>query len=355
MKYFLTTSIFLTVFSFTAKAQPSAPVLRGVNVATELTEKDVRDAAALGANVIRLTLAANPMMELEAPYAFNEAILAYTDSVVNWSEKYGIGVIIDPHRYPGTEHPWTMLGSDPFWQDFAWHEPVLRLWAHLAQRYQDRGEVIAGYDLLNEPSPPLDAKTDTPADLSLLYQKLVDTIRHYDQQHVIVLAAPRVKDANGLESYIAGLDKITFPEDEHLMAEVHMYSPMEFTHQGVWDSAGSVVPYPVTLDGVRWDKQKLAELFQPAAQFAQSTGIPVLVGEFSCPRWLGTMGNQYLRDVIKVCEADQLSWAYHAYRENDLWDPERSNFEKSDISQQETTPRLELLKEFFARNGKQMK
>ena len=85
--------------------------------------------------------------------------------------------------------------------------------------------------------------------------------------------------------------------------------------------------------------------FSPIAK-AQQPAAPVLRGANVATE----LTEKDVRDVIEVCEANQLSWAYHAYRENDLWDPERSNFKKSDTTQKKTTPRLELLKEFFDRN-----
>ena len=326
------------------------PMRRGVNAGTNLTEKDIRDLANLDANLIRLSFPSRPMLALTPPYALDKSALAYADSVINWCERYGVRVVIDPHRYPGTNHPWTMLGDDPFWRDFKWHDHVLRLWSHLAQRYQSRGEVIAGYDLLNEPAVPLGAAPGSPADLSLLYQKLVDTIRRYDQRHVIIVAAPRVAVAEGRNSYIAGLSAITYPKDERLVAEVHMYAPFAFSHQGIQDSTAAVVAYPSTIDGVHWNQEKLNEVFQPVAQFTRNTGIPVFLGEFSCPRWLGAMGNRYLRDIIELCEAHRVAWTYHAYREASVWDPEKSNSSRQDDKRKTTTARLEMLTTFFGRN-----
>ncbi|MGD1889724.1 MAG: glycoside hydrolase family 5 protein, partial [Cyclobacteriaceae bacterium] len=207
----------LLLVSFTLQAQTTFEntTYRGVNCGVTLVEEDVKALADLGGNLIRLSFPSNPLMDIEPPYDFNEDAFAYLDSVLHWSEKYGIGVVIDPHRYPGTEHQWTMLGSDPFWQDFAWHEHTIRLWEFIAQRYAQYSDVIAGYDLLNEPGVPKPVKEGSPGDLNLLYAKLTEVIRKYDTQHTIILAAPRVMNEAGRGSYIQGLPTLKLPDDEH--------------------------------------------------------------------------------------------------------------------------------------------
>jgi aryl-phospho-beta-D-glucosidase BglC (GH1 family) len=79
---------------------------RGVNVDCSIKEKDILFLSKTGANLIRLTMPICTFIDLEPPYNYNEVAFAKLDSVLNWGEKYGISVLIDPHRYPGTEHKW---------------------------------------------------------------------------------------------------------------------------------------------------------------------------------------------------------------------------------------------------------
>ncbi len=345
---------FLLLLTFIS-CQPKKPpvydwqMYRGVNAGVNLTEEDVKDAAALGINLIRLSFPSHPLMHIEPPYYFDEEAFAYLDSVLHWCEKYQIGVVIDPHRYPGTEHQWTMLGSDPFWKDFAWHNHALRLWGEIAHRYHDKGSVIAGYDLLNEPAPPEDTAEGTPADLNLIYQKMIDTIRYHDRQHAIILASPRIQTEAG-GSYIQGLSKLKLPEDDNLVVEIHVYEPMAFSHQNVWDSTVALVQYPGQINGALWNKEKIEKLFQSAVAFMEQHNIPLFVGEFSSPRWTGKMGSEYLEDIIQICEESRIAWTYHAYREASIWDPEKSNIDREDDERKSSTPRLEMLKSYFARN-----
>ncbi|MEM8970227.1 MAG: cellulase family glycosylhydrolase [Bacteroidota bacterium] len=343
----------LLLISIIGRAQSTfeTTTYRGVNCGVNLVEEDVKALADLGGNLIRLSFPSNPLMNIEPPYDFNEEAFTYLDSVLHWSEKYGVGVVIDPHRYPGTEHQWTMLSSDPFWQDFAWHEHTIRLWEHIAQRYAKYSDVIAGYDLLNEPGVPKPIETGSPGDLNLLYAKLTEAIRKHDTQHTVILAAPRVMNAAGRGSYIQGLPTLKLPEDEHLVVEFHMYEPQVFSHQGVLKQDGDLVKYPGEIEGAMWNKEKVHAVYQPVRDFQKRyPQVPLFLGEFSCPRWLGEMGNKYLEDIIQVTEQHNISWTYHAFREASVWNPEHSNTDAADTTRKSTTPRLELLTRFFDRN-----
>ncbi|MGB3589515.1 MAG: cellulase family glycosylhydrolase [Tunicatimonas sp.] len=347
--------IVLLLVSSVGQAQSTfeTTTYRGVNCGVTLVEEDVKALADLGGNLIRLSFPSNPLMAIDPPYNFNEAAFAYLDSVLHWSDKYGIAVVIDPHRYPGTEHPWTMLGNDPFWQDFAWHEHTIRLWEYIAQRYAQRGDVIAGYDLLNEPGVPKPVKVGSPGDLNLLYAKLTEAIRQYDTQHTIILAAPRVMSAAGRGSYIQGIPTLELPNDEHLAVEFHMYEPQSFSHQGVNEPNANLVEYPGKIEEAMWNKEKIHAVYQPIREFQdQHPQVPLFLGEFSSPRWLGKMGNQYLEDIIQVTEQHNISWTYHAFREASVWNPEHSNTDAADTTRQATTPRLELLTRFFDQSEK---
>ena len=141
---------------------------RGVNVGCNIGEQDVADLAQSGANLMRLSMPVCTFMELDSPYTYRPEAFAVLDSVLDWGERYGVNVLIDPHRYPGTEHAWTMLGSDPFWQDFSWHEVTIAFWDSLASHCAARGEVVAGYDLLNEPQVNRSMQPETPEDINLL-------------------------------------------------------------------------------------------------------------------------------------------------------------------------------------------
>jgi endoglucanase len=332
---------------------PSLPwgLARGMTTGVDLTEADVAAFAATSGNLLRVGFPGRPLAAVDPPHAFDEGAFAYLERVLDWCEPRGVRVLVDPHRFPGTRHPWTMLGDDPFFADFRWHDEAARIWSEIAKRLARRGEVVAGYDLLNEPEVRIPMATGSPGDLNLLYERLIAAIRRYDRRHTIVLAAPRFVGADGsMRPYHEGLAHLRVPDDPNVVFETHTYDPMEFTHQGVSDPSDPFVPYPGTIGGVRWDRARVQAYHEPVAEFVRRTGRHVLVGEFSCPRWTSAAGNAWLRDVIETAEENGWSWTYHAWREASVWDAERSNTDRADETRHSSTSRMELLEGFFARN-----
>lgn len=324
---------------------------RGVNVGQNLCKQDIADLTRWNANLVRLSLAVDPLMDLDPPYALNKKTFDYVDSVISWCEEYDIAVILDPHKYPGTMHRWTMLGNDPFWKDFKYHDLVIALWDTISLRYKDKGSVIAAYDLLNEPEVKPDMKKGSPEDINLLYTKLIETIRKNDRVHTISLALPRYSENGKMQAYHEGIRFIDIPEDDNIILQSHTYMPQPFTHQNVWED-GEFIPYPSEIDGEYWDYERLKEVQSELIEFStQNPHIPILIGEFSCPRWTGQDCIQYLDDVIRIAEENNWSWAYHGYRESHIWDAEISPASRADsLNKVSSTPRMELLKSYFARN-----
>jgi len=315
---------------------------RGADTPPTISPGDVRDFAALGGNLLRVTMNSRPLTDKAAPYAFNEEDFALLDHLIDACEKQGVRVIVDPHTIPGTERTTTTSPKDAFWTDFAWHDRLIQLWAKIAARYAARGNVIAGYDLLNEPALPNGGARDTPADWNLLVRELVKTIRAVDRTHTIVIEPPTLRMPDDTSrNRLDGLAYLEAPPDQNVVYSPHMYEPHEFTHQGV-QGRPEPVPYP--------GRARTEAALEPVAQFQKRYNVPIFMGEFSAPRWTGEAGNQYLRDVIEICERHGWSWAYHAWREWEGWDAERSNTDKSDTARKSGTPRLELLKGFYQRN-----
>ncbi|WP_194768609.1 glycoside hydrolase family 5 protein [Tamlana sp. I1] len=327
---------------------------RGVNVACDISEKDVKDLAASGANLMRFSTAVCTYMEMEAPFAYKESAFQKLDSVLNWGEQYGVAVLIDPHRYPGSEHKWTMLGSDPFFKDFKYHDILINFWKKLANQCAKRGDVVAGYDLLNEPEIPVDMEKNTPQDINLLYKKLTKAIREVDSMHTIVYALPRIynEETKVMQGYHKGIEVLEIPDDNNICLETHTYIPVPFTHQNIWEE-GDYVAYPTKIDGILWDKAQLEKEQKELIAFSEKhPNIPVFVGEFSSPRWTGQDGMRFLTDVIDIAEKHNWSWAYHAFRENQVWDPEMNITNRNDSTRIANAPRWELLKSYFKKNAK---
>jgi hypothetical protein len=78
--------------------------------------------------------------------------------------------------------------------------------------------------------------------------------------------------------------------------------------------------YPLVINGVLWDKDRLAKILDVVDVFQDRWKVPVYVGEFSVIRWAPEDGVvRWLQDVIDLFEARRWSWSYHAFREWHGW------------------------------------
>lgn len=159
---------------------------RGMSAAPNLKKHDIYDLTAMNANFIRLAFASEPMMDLQPPYEINEASWVKLDSILSWCAEVGIEVLIDPHRYPGMNFPWTMLDTDPFWKEKHYQDLLVDFWGKVAEKYGGEKHAIAGYDLLNEPA--LGNILTEDWDINPLYDRLIQAIRRHDTIHPIVIA-----------------------------------------------------------------------------------------------------------------------------------------------------------------------
>lgn len=327
-------------------------IFRGANIESILEEKDFRDFAAWGGNLIRINFSFSPLMEKNYPYGFNEESFAYLTRVLDWCEKYKIYAVIDPHTAPGFQNDTHTNFNDPFWTDFFYHEQLIKLWREIASRYKNRGPVIAGYDLLNEPFIPAGGATGTPADYNLLVEKLAKNIRGIDPRHSLIVEIPEIMPAgkNDPQEKIdrfAAAAYLAAPPAENIIYESHLYEPLAFTHQLENEAA---IAYPGIIEEKEWNKEALITLTAPLQSFGKKYQTPIFLGEFSAVRWSKASGGQYLKDIIDICEENNWSWAYHSFRGAGVWNAEMSDSKKDDLNYYSLTSRTELLKSSYRLN-----
>jgi len=334
-----------------AGIQNDTDISRGFNVDARLNETDFQDLARTGANLVRMNFAFAPLISKQEPYNYNEESFKYLDDVIFWCEKYGLKIIIDPHTYPGTANDTHMRYDDLFWQDYKYQNILANLWKKIASRYRGKGEVIAGYSLLNEPFLPNNGAVGTPADYNALIRRLIKEIRSVDAKHAIIISSPEImpKGETDEEKRIRRIDGINYlekPIDGNLFYDVHMYEPFFFTHQ-IGDKP---TMYPGPIEGEIWNEPKMEEYLQPIMSFSDKYKARIIMGEFSAVRSLGDSGNNYIQDIIELCEKYKWSWAYHVFRSSPMWDAEMSNEDASSYERSGNTPRIELLKTYFKKN-----
>lgn len=221
----------------------------------------------------------------------NALWMARVKEVVDYIVNEGMYCILNVHHDCG--------GDDGAWlrayQDEDNLEKAERkfkgLWTNIATEFQDYGDrlLFEGYNEMLDGNLSW-TSTDSKgyAALNQLAQTFVNTVRatggNNAHRNLIVCTY-------GADAHETTLSAFTFPTDpteNHLIAEVHVYTPDEFVSPS---SAEEAKPWG---DGYA---AELDESFSLIDKYLASKGIPVVIGEFGCN------GN--------VPEADQVAYTQH--------------------------------------------
>ncbi|WP_309890641.1 cellulase family glycosylhydrolase [Archangium sp.] len=147
-----------------------------------IREEDIAELARLGFNSVRVPFNHTLLEDDATPFVYKDEGWAVLDRLLEWCEAHRIYVVLDLHAAPGGQSPFYMADPDStkLWDSTQNQERTVALWRAIAERYRDR-QIIAGYDLLNEPSPP------NGEALFLLYKRVAAAIREVDPHHLIIL------------------------------------------------------------------------------------------------------------------------------------------------------------------------
>ena len=318
------------------------PRLRGVMSPNVFRDEDMR---VLGsewkANVVRWQITRNwgrPGTDRDlAEYdSWLDGRLDELDNALESSRRYGIKLVVDMHSPPGGRYANNDLA---IFHEADYQDHYVALWEKIARRYKDE-PAIWGYDLVNEPvqntpSPP------GVADYLGAQVRAAKAIRAIDPKMPIFIEAAEWDSAAGYRE----LDPVDIP---NVIYQVHMYTPAEFTYQGVhgkWKSAA----YPGKIGNMMWDREQLRKVLQPVREFQLAYNVHIYVGEFSAVRWAPGAAN-YLRDCIDLFEEYGWDWTYHAYREWDGWSVEHGGDPLDHKPSKEPTDRKKLLLDWFEKN-----
>lgn len=211
------------------------------------------------------------------------------------------------------EHDFTDCQSRP--DDCA--AKVARFWTQLSARYAGRFPA-AVFELLNEPGGQMTAPR-----WNALAAKLLGIIRANNPQRTVVVAAINSEDPQEVR-------KLELPaRDRNIIASVHYYKPIEFTHQGAeWSRKFS------KLSGIDWgsdgDERKVVADLAMIDDWARSEGRPVYLGEFGVYERANLDARvRYTAFLARTAERLGWSWAYWQFDHDfALFRPERDEWVK---------------------------
>jgi endoglucanase len=346
------------------------PIVRGfttgylgpVNGHLKPTDGNVfRDMRAYGANVARLDIWPSgrwkPMANDDFWKKGLPALLDYIESNVALARQAGVKVILDCHYPPPVGGKLHDHGTDAFWKNPETAASMCRLWKAIAERMLPYRDTIYGYDLFNE---PLDRGQlpRAPREWRPMAVEILKAVRSVDR-NVWVIYEP------GPGGLVGGFRDLVPLPDTRVIYSPHFYYPFEFCAQGVIALEGTDlqkamvatnVHYPLAINGIRWDKARLARTLADVEEFQRRWKVPIYVGEFSVIRWAPRKDAvQWLIDVIDLFEARGWSWTYHAFRENTSWSLEhdetyRAKGEPTPAPVLYETERAKVVKKALAKN-----
>lgn len=315
---------------------------RGVMSGSDLSPAAFRELNEVwNANLIRFQLSRRRNEDHTTEEGFRKIIargLSELDAILPAARANGIKILIDMHVGPGTSLN-ELLSNKLSWEP-AMQQLLADIWREIAEKYKDE-PVIWGYDLLNEPREENYIYTpDGGLDWNRLAEKIAKAIREVDPDTPIIIEPAQWGGAAGFENLI--------PVDvPNVIYSFHIYSPGEFTHQGVHNRPAGIV-YPGMIAGKMWNKAMLEKEMAPVIEFQKKYRVPIYVGEFGVARW-APGAEQWLDDVISIFEEHGWDWTYHAFREYDGWDAEIGPV-KSDTRRIGDTPRRRVLLKYMKRN-----
>lgn len=154
-----------------------------------ISEFDIKLIRDQGFNSIRIPINARTLFDLESKeVTFNQNILQVLDRCIGWCKKYNVYVILDMHAAPGGQTGQNIddsLNDSPdLFRNPIYRKQLCDCWRLLAKHYASE-EIIAGYDLLNEPLP--DFFSEYNSMVLPLYRKIISAIREFDTKHIIIL------------------------------------------------------------------------------------------------------------------------------------------------------------------------
>lgn len=156
-----------------------------------IQSSDLDNIAAMGMNFVRLPIGWRTLLNDDGTWKTN----AFTkiDWLISQAAQRNIYVLLDLHTLPGGDCPWESCGREglnpnEFWSNSTYQDWVNNIWQTMAARYAGNS-TVAGYDLMNEPLLSYNEGTAEVSQKSAYYNRLYNTVRAVDPDHMIMMEA----------------------------------------------------------------------------------------------------------------------------------------------------------------------
>ena len=241
-----------------------------------------------GFSSVRINLHPFRHMDAANGFALKPSWLETLDWAVKTALANRLAVILDMHEFGA-------MAEDPAGRKEAW----LSFWRQVAPRFKDAPDDVV-FELLNEPNRAL-----TPEMWNEYLKEGLAIVRATNPDRVVILGGGRWNSIEGLQALVLPAD------DRNLIATVHYYTPMEFTHQGAPWNEGTKDLSGVAWTGTDQERRRIELDFAKAQQWAVEHDRPILLGEFGAYDKADMDSRaRYTASVARAAERLGWSWAY---------------------------------------------
>ena len=251
-----------------------------------LEERYFDDLRNVGFDTVRLPVRWSAHADESAPFALDPTFFERVDWAIGNALRRDLTVVLNVHHYHELQD--------------APHEHEARfvaLWQQIAARYVDHSRRLC-FELLNEPRSAMTAQL-----WNRLLLKGLAAVRESHPDRMVIVGPARMND-------IDALPELELPSDDHVIATVHYYAPLEFTHQGAPWTAGAD-QWLGTTWGADSDRDAVRRDLTRAATWAHDHGRHMFVGEFGAYN-KADMASRLRWTTFVRTEAERLglSWCY---------------------------------------------
>ena len=251
-------------------------------------EKHFAAIKAAGFDSVRINLHPFKHMDPANGHALKPSWLDTLDWAVKGALAARLAVILDMHEFGA-------MAEDPAGRKEAW----LSFWRQVAPRFKDASDDVV-FELLNEPNQKL-----TPEMWNEYLKEGLAIVRATNPTRTVIVGGGRWNSIEGLQTLV-------LPEDDrNLIATVHYYTPMEFTHQGAPWNKENKDKSGVVWTGTDQERRRIELDFAKAQQWAVEHDRPLLLGEFGAYDKADMDSRaRYTAAVARTAERLGWSWSY---------------------------------------------
>ncbi len=282
------------------------------------------DAKQIRFNVVRVTLNYRLFEDNANPYVYLSSGWNFIDQYIQWADSLGMYLILDMHVPQGGLQ--NSSNAPLLWTNNSNQDRLVALWHEIATRYSN-DTTIAGFDLLNEPTP-----VDSIAAWSNLAQRIADTIRTVDNNHLLIVeyAYGIIDTTNTWYPFWNLSQQMFFINDTNVMYDFHYYQEMSYALQcynnpnctpTIQYNDNSVIFPTESGNSLPFTQAWLADDLTDWLTVYDSANVPVNIGEWA--PWRANyeynnnqmQGYEYISDLLDLFCQQKLNWQYYCYSE----------------------------------------